>query len=87
VPENFVGKSCTKTFSGIFGKIPEKILRPPKFACCYINDEKAPTILLPHFLKDSGRNTPAMPPLPGVPVHIILHALSLLVVVGYNVSL
>jgi len=28
-----------------------------------------------------------MPPFSGVPVHIILHALSLLVVVGYNVSL
>jgi len=29
---------------------------------------------------------PAMPPFSGVPMHIILHALSLLVV-GYNVSL
>jgi len=28
-----------------------------------------------------------MPPFSGVPVHIILHALSLIVVVGYNLSL
>ena len=27
---NFVGKRCTKTFSGMFGKIQEKILRPQK---------------------------------------------------------
>jgi len=32
-------------------------------------------------------NTPAIPPSSGVPVHINLHALSLLVVVGYNWSL
>jgi len=50
VGENFVGKSCTKTFSGMFWKIREKILRPPKkFACCYANDQKAPPIILPHF--------------------------------------
>jgi len=28
-----------------------------------------------------------MPPPSGVPVHIILHALTLLVVIGYNLSL
>jgi len=44
----------------------------------------APVVL---FLKGRGTNAPAMPPLSGVPVHIILHTLSLLVVVGYNVSL
>jgi len=34
-----------------------------------------------------GENALTMPPVSGVPVHMILHALSLLVVVGYNVSL
>jgi len=32
-------------------------------------------------------NAPAMPQSSGVPVHINVHALSLLVVVGYNLSL
>jgi len=32
-------------------------------------------------------NAPTMPPSSGVPVHFNLHALSLLVVVGYNLSL
>ena len=32
-------------------------------------------------------NGPTMPPFSGVPVHIVLHTLSLLVVAGYNVSL
>jgi len=38
------------------------------------------------FERAERGNAPAMPPFSGVPVHIILHALSLLVV-GYNVSL
>jgi len=32
-------------------------------------------------------NAPAMPPSSGVSMHLILYALSLLVVVGYNLSL
>jgi len=32
-------------------------------------------------------NAPAMPQSSGVPVHINLHTLSLLIVVGYNLSL
>jgi len=48
---------------------------------CY---EKTPPPPLPAFWKGRGGNGPAMPPFCGVPVHIILHALSLLVVVGYT---
>jgi len=51
--------------------------------CCY---KKAPPPPFHPFWKIRGGNAPAMPPFSGVPVHIILHALSLLVV-GYNVSL
>jgi len=42
---------------------------------------------LPLFGKDSEENALAMPPLSGVSVHIIPNALSLLVVVSYNMSL
>jgi len=38
------------------------------------------------FCNDRGVNAPAMPPFSSVPVHIIPHALSFLVV-GYNVLL
>ena len=50
---------------------------------CY---KKAPPPPLHPFWKGKGGNDPAMALFYGVPVHIILHALSLLVV-GYNVSL
>jgi len=50
---------------------------------CY---DKAPPLPLSPFWKDKGGNAPAMLPFSGVPVHIILHALTLLAVVGYNVS-
>ena len=80
-----VVKSCTKNFPGKFGEIRAKILHKPKI-CLLINLSWKITQLLP-FWNDSGMNAPAMPPSSGVPVHIILHALSLLVVVGYNLSL
>jgi len=47
---------------------------------------KAPPPPLPPFWKGKGGNVPAMFPFSGLPVYIILHALALLVVVGYNVS-
>jgi len=60
-----------KLHKNLFGHVWEnsgKYPSPPKkFACCYTNDQKAPPILLPHLWKDSGGNTPAMPPFSGVP--------------------
>jgi len=83
----FVGKSCPKNFSGKFGEIKAKSFAHPKFACSCTYDEKAPPPPLPLFWKDRGGNALAEPLFSGVPVHIILHALSLLIVVSYNVSL
>ena len=83
----FAGKSCTKNFSGKFGEIRAKSFASQKLACSYTYDEKAPPPPLPLFWQGRGGNALVMPPFSGVPVHIILHALSLLVVVGYNVSL
>jgi len=74
-----------KTFSGKFGEIRAKILHNPKFAYSSTYDEKSHPLLL--FWNDRGMNPPAMSPFSGFPVHIILHALSLLVVVGYSLSL
>jgi len=76
-----------KNFSGKFGAFRAKSFAPQKFACSYTYDEKAPLPPLPLFWKGRGGNALAMRPFSGVPVSIILHALSLLVVVGYNVSL
>ena len=76
-----------KFFGQLWGNSGKDPSPPQNFACCYTNDEKAPPIPLPHFRKDREGNAPAMPPFSGVPVHIILHALCLLVVEGYNVSL
>ena len=76
-----------KNFSGKFGETRAKFFSPQKFACSYTYDGKAPPPPLPLFWKDRGGNALAMPPFSGVPVHIILHALSLRVDVGYNVSL
>jgi len=59
---------------------------PKKIACCYANDVKAFLPHCPTFERAKGEML--LPcPFPGFPVHIILHALSLLVVVGYHVSL
>ena len=83
----FVGQSCTKNFSWKFGKIQAKILRHTK-------NFPAPKPVMKRHLRPRcspferrGMNAPAMPPSSGVPVHINLHALSSLVVVGYNLSL
>jgi len=83
----FVGKSCAKSFSGKFGEVRVKSFAPQKFACSYTCDEKTLPPPLPLFWKGRGGNALAMPPFSDVPVHIILHALFLLVVVIYNVSL
>jgi len=68
-------------------EIRAKSFAPQKFACSYTYDEKIPPPLLPLFRKGREGNALAMPPFSGVPVQIILHALSLLVVVSYSVSL
>ena len=81
-----VGKTWPKNLLGKFGEIRAKSFAPPKFACTYTYDEKAPPPPLHLVWKGRGRNALAMPPLSGVPLHIILHALSLLVL-SYNVSL
>jgi len=83
----FVGKCCTKNFTGKFGEIRAKPFLPQTFAWSYTYDEKTPPPPLPLFRKGRGENSLAMPPFSGVPVHIFLHALSLLVAVSYNVSL
>jgi len=71
----FVGKTCTKNFSGKFGKIRAKSFAPQKFACSYTYDEKAPPTPLPIFWQGRGGNALVMPPFSVVPVRIILHAL------------
>jgi len=48
---------------------------------------KATSAPVAPFMKGQRGNAPAMPPFSGVPVHIILHALCLLVVVSCKVSL
>ena len=72
----YVGKSFAKNFSGKFGEIREKSFAPQKFACSYTYDEKALPLPLPLFWKGRGDDALAMPPFSGVPVHIILHAVS-----------
>jgi len=74
------------TFRASLGTCGQKIA-PPKCACSYTFYEKAPSSPLPPFLKGQEGKGPAMPPFSGVPVHIILYALSLLVVVSCKVSL
>jgi len=80
------GKSCTKTFRASLGKFVQNFT-PQKFACFYTCDEKSPPPPLPLVWKGRGGKAPAMPPVSGASVHIMLHALSLLVVVVCNVSL
>jgi len=83
-------KSCRqKLLRKLFGQVwgnSGKIFRTPKiFLLLHLwwKGTSAPFFL---FWKGRGGNALAMPPFSGVLVHIILHALSLLVVVGYNVS-
>ena len=66
---------CTKNFSGKSWEIRAKSFAPPKFACSYIYDEKAPPLPLPLFWKGGRGNALAMTPFSGIPVHIILRAL------------
>jgi len=83
----FMGKSCTKTFRASLGKFVQNFA-PQKFACFYTYDEKSPPPPLPLIWKGRGGKASAMLPLSGASVHIILHALSLLVVaLSCNVSL
>jgi len=72
VGRKFVGKNCTKNFSGEFVEIWSKILRtlktfPAPTRCTY--DEKAPPPPLSPFCKGRGEMFP-----PCVPVHIILRS-------------
>jgi len=77
-----VGKTCTKNVLEKFGEIRVKNPSQP---------QKLPT--LQPMMKNHPRCSPFettegwMPPSSGVPVDIILHALSLLLVVGCNLSL
>jgi len=83
----FVGKSSTKNFSRKFGEIQAKSCTHQNFACSYTYNENAPPPPLPLFWKGREGNALAMLPFTGVPVHIILHELSLLVAEGYGASL
>jgi len=71
---------------GKFGEVRVKSFAPPTFASSYTYDEKAPPTPLPLFQKGREENNLAMSPFSGVPVHIILHALSLSVVVGASLQ-
>ena len=52
----FVGKRCTKNFSGMFGEIWAKSFASQKFACSYTYDEKAPPRPLHLFWQSRGGN-------------------------------
>ena len=80
----FVGKSCTKTFRGSLGKFGKKSFATPKISLLLNLWWKGTSTPVARLLKGQRDECPAMPPPSGVPVHIDLHALSLLVVVGYN---
>jgi len=85
----YIGRSCTKSFSGKFGEIRGKSFAPQTFCLLLHLWWKGTSAPLPLFRKGRGENALAMPPFSSVPMHIFLHALplGLLVVVGYNVSL
>ena len=80
-------KSCTKTFRESLLKFGQKSFTTPKISLLLNLWWKSTSAPVAPLLKGQGMNTPAIPPSSGVPVHINLHALSLLVVVGYNWSL
>jgi len=80
-----------KLHKNLFGRVWENSGKnpspPKKFACSYTYDEKSHPPPLPLFWKGRGGKALVIPPFSGVSVHVILHAVSLLVVVGCNVSL
>jgi len=80
----FVDKSCTRTFSGNLEKFGEKSFASPKI-CLLLHLCKGTSGPVAPPVKGQKGKCPAMPPFSGVPAHIILHALSLLVVVSYTV--
>ena len=84
--EKICRQKLHKNISGNFVEIRAKPFAPQKFACSSTYGEKISPPPLPFFRKDREGNALAMPPFSGVPVQIILHAFSLLVV-SYNVSL
>jgi len=83
--KNLQAKVAQKTFRSSLGKFGHTSFSPPKF-CLLLHVWKGISVPVAPLLKGQKRKCPAMPQFSGVPVHIILHALSLLVV-GYNVSL
>jgi len=73
-------------FSGKFGEIRQNTSHPKSLPGPTPMTKRQLRPVAP-LLKGQRGNALAMPPFSGVPVHIILHALSLLVVVSRNVSL
>jgi len=84
--EILLANVAQKPFRACLGKFRKRSFAPKKFVCCYTNHEKGTSDPIALVLKGQRGKYPAMPPFSGVPMHIILHTLSLLVV-GYNVSL
>ena len=82
-----VGKNCPKSFSGKFGDIRAKTLRSPKICLLLHPWWKGTSAPIDPHLQGRRGKCPAMPPFSGVRVHIILHALSLLVAADCSVSL
>ena len=80
----FVGKSCTKNFSWKFGEIRAKILRPPKISLLLILSWKGISALVAPLLKGQRDECPRDLP---ASLCISIYTHSLLVVVGYNLSL
>jgi len=81
-----MAKVAQKTFRASLGKFGKNPSHPTHLP--------APTRMMKRhlrlvatLLKGQKGNGLAMPPFSSVPMHIILHALSLLAVVGYNVPL
>jgi len=85
------GEICRQTLhTKLFGQVlgnSAKTFVPQKIACSYTLMMKRHLHPVDTLLKGQRGNGLAMPPVSSVPVHIILHAFSLLVVTGYNVSL
>ena len=51
----YIGRSCTKSFSGKFGEIRGKSFAPQTFACSYTYDEKVPLPRCPSLERVEGK--------------------------------